>query len=141
MLLTDNHSIRDVLLFPHLRPEATPEQKYANKVKTILRDIGAEVSDGPGQFGLVADKDGKKHFIDPRLCTAEQLPDRLEQFYSSAQAEEGEGAKFIFVTNAPMSGNQRNKVKSHGRKIERNTAAVSGESNEDLKKQLQEIIR
>jgi lysyl-tRNA synthetase class 2 len=142
MLLTDNHSIRDVLLFPHLRPEATAEDIYLQKISKALSEMGVEAEKQPtGFFNLRAAKGGVNHYISARHLSGDALPELLERFYASASSIDEEGAKFLFVTNQTMSGNQRNKVKSQGRKIDRNLSAVSGGSAEELKKQLEQIIR
>jgi len=142
MLLTNNHSIRDVLLFPHLRPEATPQDTYLNQVSKALGELGVNAEKLPGEtFNLKVEQGGVVYYIEARYLTSDISPGHLDKFYSAASAVDGEGAKFILCVNRAMSGNQMNKVKSHGRKIERNLAAVSGEDREALKKQLKNIIR
>jgi lysyl-tRNA synthetase class 2 len=142
MLLTDNHSIRDVLLFPHLKPEATAEDAYISKIMSVVKDLGvaAEKVSHPG-FDIAGAKGDTTYYISGKLGSKEQLADKLDKFYASAEGAQSDKGKYIFVTSASMSGNQRNKVKSHGRKIGRNLSAVSGESGEELKKQLKQIIR
>jgi len=142
MLLTNNHSIRDVLLFPHLRPEATPQDIYLNQVSKALGELGVDVEKQPGDmFNLRAEHNGVVYYIEARHLTGDITAGHLEKFYGAASAVDGEGVKFILCVDRAMSGNQMNKVKSHGRKIERNLSAVSGEDREALKTQLQKIIR